>query len=89
MKEIAKRVWNEPAVAIGLLVSIALLVGALLTDSDFDWEAIVAIVAPLLSSLGIRPLVKPTAKIEEENKQQAVANLQVAPVTDTERHQGF
>jgi hypothetical protein len=75
MKEIARKVWEEPAVAIGLLVSIALLVGALLTDSDFDWEAIVAILAPFLSGLGIRPLVKPTAKIEEEQKQAATNAL--------------
>jgi hypothetical protein len=71
MKEIARKVWEEPAVAIGLLVSIALLVGALLTDTDFDWEAIVAILAPFLSGLGIRPLVKPTAKIDEENAKAA------------------
>lgn len=75
MKEIAHRIWNEPSVAIGLLVSIALLVGALLTDSDFDWEAIVAIIAPFLSGLGIRPLVKPMAKIEEENAQAAATAL--------------
>jgi 4-hydroxybenzoate polyprenyltransferase len=77
MKEIGKRIWGEPAVAIGLLVSIALLVGAILTDSDFDWEAIVAIAAPFLSALGIRPLVKPMATIEEENKQAAADALKV------------
>jgi hypothetical protein len=75
MKEIGKKIWEEPAVAIGFLVSVALLVGALLTDSDFDWETIVAILAPLLSGLGIRPLVKPTAKIEEERKQAATDAL--------------
>jgi hypothetical protein len=78
MKEIARKVWEEPAVAIGLLVSIALLIGAFLTDSDFDWEAIVAILAPFLSGLGIRPLVKPTAKIDEENAKAARDKL--APV---------
>jgi hypothetical protein len=77
MKEIGKKIWEEPAVAIGLLVSIALLVGALLTDSDFDWETIVAILAPFLSGLGIRPLVKPTAKIEEENRQAAADAIKV------------
>lgn len=77
MKEIARKVWEEPAVAIGLLVSIALLIGAILTDSDFDWEAIVAILAPFLSGLGIRPLVKPMATIEEEHKQAAADALKV------------
>jgi hypothetical protein len=75
MKEIGRKIWEEPAVAIGLLVTIVLLVGAILTDSDFDWEAIVAILAPFLSGLGIRPLVKPTAKIEEEQKQAATNAL--------------
>jgi membrane protein implicated in regulation of membrane protease activity len=78
MKEIARKVWEEPAVAIGLIVSIALLVGALLTGSDFNWETIVAILAPFLSALGIRPLVRPTAAIEEENKQ-ATANAIKVP----------
>jgi len=59
MKAIAQQVWNEPAVAVGLLVTILLLIGAFLTDSDFSWEAIVAICAPFVSSLGIRPLVTP------------------------------
>lgn len=71
MKEIGRRVWNEPAVAIGLLVTIVLLVINIIADSDWGWETIVFILSPLLTSLGVRPLVKPMAKIEEENKAKA------------------
>jgi hypothetical protein len=71
MKEIARRIWYEPSVAIGLLVSIALLVGALIQDASFDWDTILVILSPLLTGLGIRPLVKPTAKIEDENAEAA------------------
>lgn len=62
MKEIAQRVWQEPAAFIGLLTTLALLAGAILTGTEWGWEAIVAILAPLLSALGIRPLVTPTVK---------------------------
>lgn len=76
MREIARRIWYEPSVAIGLLVSLALLVGALLTDTEWGVESILAILGPLLTGLGIRPLVTPTAKVEEENKQNALSKLQ-------------
>ena len=58
MKVIAERFWKEPAVAIGFLVSLALLVYALIDDS-FDAQSIVGILAPLVSALGIRQLVTP------------------------------
>ena len=64
MKELGKKIWEEPAAAIGLLVSLILLVGALLGDTEFDWESILVILSPLLTGLGIRPFVKPTAKEE-------------------------
>ena len=35
MKEIGKRVWNEPSVAIGLLVTLVLLAGALIQGTDW------------------------------------------------------
>jgi len=58
MKVIAKRIWTEPAVAIGLLTSTVLLILAIITNS-FDASSIAGIVAPFLSSLGIRQLVSP------------------------------
>jgi hypothetical protein len=62
MKELAARVWAEPAVFIGLLVSLGLLTLALLTDPDWDASTILGIIAPVASALGIRPLVTPTHK---------------------------
>jgi hypothetical protein len=65
MKEIAGRVWREPAAAIGLLTTLALLVLALATSSDLDADALISIAAPFLSSLGIRQLVTPAAPTPE------------------------
>jgi hypothetical protein len=89
MKELGKRIWNEPAAAIGLLTTLILLVINIVGDSTWDAQSIIAIVAPLLSALGIRPLVKPTAKIDEENAAAARSKLQTVPATDAERTKGF
>lgn len=59
MSVIAQRLWREPAVFIGLLTSVVLVVVALATDTDWDASVIAGIVAPFLSALGIRPLVSP------------------------------
>ena len=59
MKVLANKVWNEPAAFIGLMASIALAVGAVLADSEWTWETIVAVTAPLLTGLGIRQTVTP------------------------------
>lgn len=76
MSSIWQRIKEEPAVAIGLLISIGLLIVALLTDTKWDATTILFIVGPFVSALGIRPAVKPTAKIERENKEEALTNLQ-------------
>jgi hypothetical protein len=78
MREIGKKVWNEPAVAIGLLLSLALLAVTLINGEDWDWNVILLVVGPFLAGLGIRPFVRPEAKIEEENKQ-AAANALKTP----------
>jgi outer membrane biosynthesis protein TonB len=65
MKTIAQRVWREPAVCIGLLTSVILLVLQLIGDNKFTADTIIAIVAPFASALGIRQLVTPTAKPTE------------------------
>lgn len=59
MKVIAHRIWTEPAVAIGLLFSAAILVVNLAAGEGFDFATIVTIFGPLLSSLGIRQVVSP------------------------------
>lgn len=59
MKQIAARVWHEPAVCIGLLTSVALAVITIATGDPWDTVAIAAVIAPLASALGIRELVTP------------------------------
>jgi len=59
MKDIAVRAYQEPAVAIGLLTSVAMLVIKLASGDVWDTTTISAVVAPLLASLGIRELVSP------------------------------
>jgi len=61
MSVIAQRVWKEPAVAIGLLFSIALLVVNLAASEGFDAATVVSVAGPLLSALGIRQTVSPAA----------------------------
>jgi hypothetical protein len=59
MKTILQRFWREPAVCIGLVWSLALLILTIITSS-FDASSIAGIVSPLASALGIRQLVTPT-----------------------------
>jgi outer membrane biosynthesis protein TonB len=66
MQEIVKRVWREPAVAIGLLTSIALAIIVVVSGDSWDLAAITGVAAPLVSALGIRSQVTPTAKAEPE-----------------------
>ena len=66
MKVIAQKVWNEPAVFIGLVTTLALLVLAFATTADWTAQTIAGIIAPVASSLGIRQLVTPTSKEAED-----------------------
>lgn len=59
MTELARRAWHEPAVLIGLLVSVAVLVMDIAAGVKLDAEAIIAVLAPLLAALGIRETVTP------------------------------
>jgi hypothetical protein len=69
MRVVILRVWKEPAVFVGLLVSLALLVLALVSDTPLDANAVIGIAAPFLSSLGIRQFVTPAAgKIQPADK---------------------
>jgi uncharacterized membrane protein YdbT with pleckstrin-like domain len=60
LSEIARRVWHEPAVFIGLVTSAALAIITIATGDPWDTAAIIAIIAPLASALGIRQYVTPT-----------------------------
>lgn len=64
MKVIAQRIWKEPAVFIGLLVSVGLLVVNLIGDPSWTAQEIVEVLAPFASALGIRQLVTPAKKEE-------------------------
>ena len=66
MKVIAQRVYREPAVFIGLLTSVALLVITLATGDQWDAATIAGIAAPLVSALGIRATVTPTLGSPDE-----------------------
>lgn len=61
MKVIAERIWREPAVGVGLLTSVILVVIALADGSDWTASVILGVVAPFTSALGIRQLVSPAA----------------------------
>jgi len=62
MKVIGQKFWNEPAVCIGLLTTVILLVLQIVTGDDWDAVNIIAILAPFVSSLGIRQTVTPATK---------------------------
>jgi hypothetical protein len=68
MSEIAKRVWREPAVFLGFVTSAALAIITIATGDKWDTAAIVAVIAPLASALGIRQLVTPTMGAHDEPK---------------------
>lgn len=61
MKVLVTRIWREPAVFIGLVASLGLLIVNLLADTDIDAATGLAIAGPLISALGIRQAVSPAA----------------------------
>lgn len=62
MREIAERIWHEPAVFIGLLTSVLIALLTVLGDNGWDAETVLAVIAPFFSSLGIRQLVTPVGR---------------------------
>ena len=59
VKEIAKRIWKEPAVFFGFIASLAVLIVTLITGDSWDTSTIIGVIAPLASALGIRSQVTP------------------------------
>lgn len=95
MKAIAKKIWEEPAVALGALVSLILLVGGII-DGHMDWNAnhIIAVLAPLITALGIRPLVQPVKHDEPtgttyQPPPEVAAEQAVNPATKLPTKTGF
>ena len=60
MRGLAQRIWREPAVAIGFLTTVILAVVAVISGTDLDAGTVIGLLAPLVSSLGIRQFVTPT-----------------------------
>lgn len=79
MKTIAQKVWSEPAVFIGLLVTLGLLAVALITHQAIDAGIIVGILAPLGSALGIRQFVTPTTTTTKEFTMTAETTRETVP----------
>lgn len=59
MRQIIELCWNEPAVAIGVLASVALAVLKMVNGGDLTADDLLAILAPLGTAAGVRPLVTP------------------------------
>lgn len=62
MKTVAQRIWNEPAVFVGLLVTLGLLIVNIIGHTEWSGQEVVEVLAPLASALGIRQLVVPATK---------------------------
>lgn len=65
MKVIAQRIWNEPAVAIGLLTTVILVLINVIGDSDWGIESLIFMMAPFASALGIRQLTYSPATVDK------------------------
>jgi hypothetical protein len=61
VKVIARKLWEEPAAFIGLLTTILLAGLNVIGDDDWGIDNLIAVLAPLVSSLGIRQVVSPAA----------------------------
>jgi len=65
MQQIVQRVWKEPAVAIGLVTSIALAIIVVISGDSWNVSTITGVIAPFASALGIRTQVKPVGRPDE------------------------
>ena len=58
-----ERIRNEPAVFLGLLASVLILVLQLANQEMKGVDDVIEVLSPLASSLGIRQMVTPTAQL--------------------------
>jgi hypothetical protein len=68
VKVIAQKIWHEPAAFIGLLVTLGLLVLNLVGNDEWGAQTWVEVLAPFVSSLGIRQLVTPVAALQQPSE---------------------
>jgi hypothetical protein len=59
MRQIAKLFWNEPAVALGVIASVAIALLKIVSGGALTADDVLAILAPLGTAAGVRPLVTP------------------------------
>lgn len=59
MKVLAQKLWNEPALAAGALLSLALFLGEAFIGDGLQTSDLPAILAPLGAGGLARPFVKP------------------------------
>lgn len=59
MSRIIEALWNEPAVFIGFVTSVAILALKLLAGGGFGVEDVAAVLAPLGAGTAIRTQVSP------------------------------
>jgi hypothetical protein len=65
MIELKNRFLNEPAVALGVLLALGVLVLKLVSGGALTPQDLSEVVAPIVTGLAARPLVKPAHKDEE------------------------
>jgi hypothetical protein len=59
MRQLVKLFWDEPAVAIGVLASVALAVLKIVNGGALTADDVLAVLAPLGTAAGVRPFVSP------------------------------
>jgi hypothetical protein len=74
MRQIAKLFWTEPAVALGVLASVAIAVLKFANGGALTADDVIAILAPLGTAAGVRPLVTPARE-----SRGSIAGRQVQP----------
>lgn len=62
MKVLVSRLWNEPAIASGVLLGLVVLLGEVFAGNGYQASDLPAILAPLGAGGLIRPFVSPVKR---------------------------
>jgi hypothetical protein len=65
MGPLVERFWNEPAVAIGVLLALSIAALKVVNGGSITADDLVAILAPLGAGLGTRQFVSPRERAPE------------------------